>query len=207
MAFAFKESSSASVPASSSMEDDPPPRVELVSLVRCPPYQPAFILSVIVHVSTTTNQETVVIGPLGFGQGRTVISSNFGAIKHLVAISFQGDEIHISEPIINSFSCLGIRIIGSVSGYSSSNVEQTSIGHRVFVVITRIPCKDLPSQASTTVTGIPSGPHGVVHCLSQPHPRNVLIFSRRVGEVSLSSLESRKSPKCLIVVTFSCSLI
>ncbi len=84
-------------------------------------------------------------------------------------------------------------------------MEEAAGGDAIFVVITLIPRKYLPSQTTCTLAGVPAQGHGIEDTLSKREPLRGPF--RRIGKFSFSSSHDCEGPESLIVIAFRQSLV
>ncbi|GMF06493.1 unnamed protein product [Ambrosiozyma monospora] len=81
-------------------------------------------------------------------EAEVTISRNTSTIINGIttaAVTIINDKPTTQQPFINGSCSLSIRVIASVSSQSSTDMEQTRVRNRVFVIVTFIPSENLPS--------------------------------------------------------------
>lgn len=134
------------------------------------------------------------------GQGGTVVGI-FGTIIDDKR-GGRAEEANVPHPVVDSVGGVQVNLLFSVSVQTGGDVEKTSVGDGVLIVVTGVPGENLPSQTASTRGGVPTVVHGVEDSLDQIKPRLV-----SVGKVSLDGLHDSHTPHTLIIITLRHTLV
>ena len=107
----------------------------------------------VVHVGESGQEDAVCVGPLlpaalgTVGRGaRAIENGEFFGIP-------QG---RVFVPIPDLVSPVDVCLVASVATKASSELEETSVGHGILVVVTDVEREDLPTEATTAGLRVPS---------------------------------------------------
>jgi hypothetical protein len=81
---------------------------------------------------------------------------NAGSIvdHELVAVFF--NKWCPSKPVVSLFSPVRVCTVAGVARETSSQLEETSVGYRVLVVVSVVECVDLPAKTAAAVLRVPA---------------------------------------------------
>ena len=154
-------------------------------------------VGVIVHICSAHKHGAGVVRPLNFGRHGTV-SRHLGAVVDVVVFIH---EHRIGHPVPSLLGPFGVRSVVGIPRQARCELEESTVGYTVFVVVTIVGQVDLPSQTSATFGCIPAGGLLIENGLSEAEPRGLL--RRWIRIIQLSGGQGGESPECLIIVTLS----
>lgn len=116
-----------------------------------------------------------------------------------------GDEAGLLLPLENLGSPLRVRAVAGLLKQPGREVEEDGVGNGVFVVVAGVECRNLPAEATSTDTGVPSQHKFVEHVLGEVQPLR-LAFGR-VRQSTLSRGDGSQSPCSLVIIAFGLGLV
>lgn len=152
---------------------------------------------IVIQIRSTHQVRAIVVGPLNIARRGTIIRRirRIGDEPRLV-IQQRRRERPVPD-LLRPVQILGV--IG-VSGQPCSQLEQSTIRHRVLHRIPGLIDEDLPAQSATTAGHVPSRLLGIEHTLCEREPGE---FALAIGEFQLGGRHGGEAPEHLVVVSLS----
>ena len=90
-----------------------------------------------------------------------------GTVIEMVVLVHQ---THSLGPIERFLGPLSISVVAGIQGQTGTQIEETTVGDRILVVVSSIESEDLPPQAATAVLSVPPASLIVENSLCQRQP-------------------------------------
>lgn len=166
--------------------------------------EPNSVVGVVIHERSSREKQTTVVSPLQ-RRDNSAGALNGGTVIDGPIVASRLDESNLLRPVPNLDGPVSVGLVMRVSGQTGCDIEQTTICDGVLIVVTVVPCKDLPSQTTAAVVHIPPRRHGIKDGLSKVEPLGLVICW--VCKVLFRSSHHCNTPKSLIIITFRSSLV
>lgn len=121
----------------------------------------------VVHVAASGNHGADVVSPVRLGYSGAVIYSG-GAVPDLPVI---GEDFGACDPFVGRFGPISVGLVTGVPGKAGCQLEESSRGDCVLVIVSSIEWEYLPSKSSTADSGVPSTDLFIEDCLGKAEPR------------------------------------
>lgn len=153
------------------------------------------------HDSRSIQHHASAVRPLHMVQLSTVL----GVVCSVEDLVVRAQETNSGHPVPSLVNPVGVGLVAGVGVQTSGEVEESSVGRRVLVVVPIVEGENLPSQSSSTGRGVPSNSLRIEDGGSDRDPGRS--SGRRVGILVLGRGHDSKSPEDLIIVSFRLGLV
>lgn len=150
---------------------------------------------VVVHVAASGDHGADVVSPVRLDYPGAVVGSGC-AVPNLPVI---GEDFGACDPLVGRFGPVSVGLITSVPSKAGCQLEESSCGDCVLIIVSSVEGEDLPSKSSVADGGVPSPDLFIEDCLGKAEPR--WRAWRRVGEVEFGGIHSGIRPKDLIIIS------
>ena len=106
---------------------------------------------IVVHDRSSKQEDSCIVGPLD-PIDVAAIESCMGTIVEVIVLVHQTDSL---SPIKCLLRPLRISIVARIQSQSSPQVEETTVGDGVFVIVSSVESENLPSQTAITILIVP----------------------------------------------------